>query len=411
MFFLKMAIKNLSRHKRRTVITALIIAFAILIYILTEGLMIGMTEMSFNNIINLESGHLQVANPEYWDDRRELPLRDLITPSAEVESELKKTEGFVALTERLNFSVNLNNGIDELPVTGIGIDLGQDSQVFELDQHLVEGRMPEPGSREVIMGAKLAELMDFKLGDYAIMLIRTEEKTFNTIDGEIVGLFNTPHPSLNESNVFIPLETAQQSLNIEDKISQYVLRLEDQDLAEKTAVGLTQRLEGDLNAYSWKDSAESLVTMLEMQAIETQVILAIILTMAAVGIVNTVILSALERMEELGMMKALGMHQREIVYTFMGEAAGIGIIGGIMGLIMGAVGLWIFNLNGLDMAAMTGGGDVTYGFPLSGTIYVGWEVSSFVFVFVYGVSVSVLASIFPALWAARKDPIKAIYHR
>ncbi|MFN2341144.1 MAG: ABC transporter permease [Halanaerobium sp.] len=411
MFFLKMALKNLTRHKRRTVITALIIAFAILIYILTEGLMLGMTEMSFNNIINLESGHLQVANQEYWEDRRELPLRDLITPAAAVEAELEKTEGFVALTERLNFSVNLNNGIDELPVRGVGIDLGQDSQVFELDQHLVAGRMPEAGSREVIMGAKLAELMDFKVGDYAIMLIRTEEKTFNTIDGEIVGLFNTPHPSLNDNNVFISLETAQQSLNVGDQISQYVLRLEDRDQAVKAAAALSQRLGGELKAYSWKDSAASLVTMLEMQAIETQVILAIILTMAAVGIVNTVILSALERMEELGMMKALGMHQREIVYTFMGEAAGIGIIGGVMGLLMGSIGLWIFNLYGLDIAAMTGGGDMTYGFPLSGTIYLGWELSSFIFVFVYGVSVSVLASIFPALWAARKDPVKAIYHR
>ncbi|MGP3778300.1 hypothetical protein ACTWKD_05630 [Halanaerobium saccharolyticum] len=51
MFFLKMAFKNLTRHKRRTIITALIIAFAILIYVITEGLMIGMTEMSFDNIM------------------------------------------------------------------------------------------------------------------------------------------------------------------------------------------------------------------------------------------------------------------------------------------------------------------------------------------------------------------------
>jgi len=148
-----------------------------------------------------------------------------------------------------------------------------------------------------------------------------------------------------------------------------------------------------------------------MQEIETQVVLAVILTLAAVGIINTVILSALERMEELGMMKALGMHEREIVYTFMGEAAGIGIIGGVMGIILGIIGLAIFNINGIDMAAVTGGGDFDYGFPLSGTIYAGWEISSFIFVFVYGVGISMLASIFPALWAARKDPVKAIYHR
>jgi putative ABC transport system permease protein len=411
MFFLKMAFKNLTRHKRRTFITALIIAFAILIYVMTEGLMLGMTEMSFDNIINLESGHLQVVDQNYWEDRKELPLKNLITPSSELENEIEATAGFEAVTRRLNFAVNLNNGIDELPVTGVGVDLAKDNQVFELEDYLVEGRMPEKGSSEIIMGAKLAELMDFKTGDYAVMLIRTEEKTFNTIDGEIVGLFNTPHPSLNESNVFLPLATAQDRLNVEDQISHYVVRLNDQGQAVAAAEELSGRLEEPLQAYSWKDAAKSLVTMIEMQDIETQVVLAVILTLAAVGIINTVILSALERMEELGMMKALGMHEREIVYTFMGEAAGIGFIGGIMGIILGIIGLSIFNINGIDMAAMTGGGDFDYGFPLSGTIYAGWEISSFIFVFIYGVVISVLASVFPALWAARKDPVKAIYHR
>lgn len=411
MFFLKMAFKNLTRHKRRTFITALIIAFAILIYVMTDGLMIGMTEMSFDNIINLESGHLQITDGSYWEDRKELPMKNLINPSTELENTIKQSTGFQALTQRLQFAVNLNNGIDELPVKGVGIDLESDSKVFELNKYLVEGRMPAEGSTEIIMGAKLAELMDFKTGDYAVMLIRTEEKTFNTIDGEIVGLFNTPHPSLNESNVFLPLSTAQDRLNVENKISNYVVRLSEEDQAIAAAEDLNKSLTAPYRAYSWKDAAKSLVTMIEMQDIETQVVLAVILTLAAVGIINTVILSALERMEELGMMKALGMHEREIIYTFMGEAAGIGIIGGIMGIILGIIGLAIFNINGIDMAAMTGGGDFDYGFPLSGTIYAGWEISSFIFVFVYGIVISVLASVFPALWAARKDPVKAIYHR
>jgi putative ABC transport system permease protein len=406
-----MALKNLNRHRRRTFITALIIAFAILIYILTEGLMLGMTEMSFSNIINLENGHLQVADQNYWEERKELPLKNLIEPSAEIESKIESLSGLKAYTKRINFAVNLNNGTDELPVTGVGIDPVKDREVFEVDQHLISGRMPEADSSEIIMGAKLAELMDFKLGDYAIMLIRTPDKTFNTIDGEIVGLFNTPHPALNENSVFIPLSTAQSRLDIDNQITHYALRMENQNRGLEAAAELDKDLEGSLAAYSWKDTAESLVTMIEMQTIETQVILAIILTLAAVGIINTIILAALERMEELGMMKALGLHEREIIYIFMGEAAGIGFIGGVMGIILGSIGLWIFNYYGLDISAFTGGGDITYGFPISGTIYAGWELSSFIFVFVYGMVVSILASFFPALWAARKDPVKAIYHR
>jgi len=411
MFLFRIIIKNLTRHKRRTVITALIIAFAIFIYILIEGLMLGLTEESFGNIINLESGHLQVVKEAYWEDRKELPLEDLIVPSAEIENQIKSLNQLEAYTKRLKFSVNLNNGIDELPVTGVGIDIGQDKNVFNLNQYIIKGRMPEKGSREIIMGAKLAELMEFDIGDYAIMLIRTEEKTFNTIDGEIVGLFNTPHPTLNENSVYIPITTAQNSLNVENKISEYVLRMTDRDLAFSAGDELNQKLPEPLKAYNWKQSAESLVTMLEMQNIETQVVLAVILTLAAVGIINTIILSALERMEELGMMKALGMHEKEIIYIFMGEAAGIGVIGGIMGIILGSIGLYIFNLYGIDLSWITGSGDIDYGFPLTGTIYAGWELSSFIFVFVYGIIVSIIASILPARWAARKDPVKSIYHR
>src|SRR6056297_3425787 len=406
-----MALKNLLRHKRRTLITSLIIAFAILIYILTDGLMIGLTDMSFRNIIDLESGHLQVANYDYWEDRKELPLKNLITHSEEIEVKIKNVEGLKAYTKRLNFSVNLNNGIDELPVTGVGIDINNDKKVFELEEHIIEGRMPEPDTKEIVMGAQLAELMDFELGSYAIMLIRTEDKTFNTIDGEIVGLLNTPHPTLNENSVFVPLEIAQDSLDVDKKITHYAVRVQNQEQGITAAEELNQKLENNIKAYSWKKSSESLVTMLEMQDIETQVILAIILTLAAVGVVNTVILSALERMEELGMMKALGMHEKEIIFVFMGEAAGIGFIGGVIGIIIGSLGIWMFNLYGLDMSFFTGGGDINYGFPLTGTIYAGWELSSYLFVFVYGMIVSILASILPARWAARKDPVKSIYHR
>jgi len=406
-----MALKNLLRHKRRTLITSLIIAFAILIYILTDGLMIGLTDMSFRNIIDLESGHLQVANYDYWEDRKELPLKNLITPSEEIEVKIKNVEGLKAYTKRLNFSVNLNNGIDELPVTGVGIDINNDKKVFELEEHIIECRMPEIDTKEIVIGAQLAELMDFELGSYAIMLIRTEDKTFNTIDGEIVGLLNTPHPTLNENSVFIPLKTAQNSLDVDKKITHYAVRVQNQEQGITAAEELNQKLENKIKAYSWKKSSESLVTMLEMQDIETQVILAIILTLAAVGVVNTVILSALERMEELGMMKALGMHEKEIIFVFMGEAAGIGFIGGVIGIIIGSLGIWMFNLYGLDMSFFTGGGDINYGFPLTGIIYAGWELSSYIFVFVYGMIVSILASILPARWAARKDPVKSIYHR
>ena len=261
MFLFRMALKNLLRHKRRTLITSLIIAFAILIYILTDGLMIGLTDMSFRNIINLESGHLQIANSDYWEERKELPLKNLIIPSETLEEKIMELNGLKAYTKRLNFSVNLNNGIDELPVTGLGIDINNDKKVFELEEHIMEGRMPEPDTKEIIMGAQLAELMDFKVGSYAVMLIRTEDKTFNTIDGEVVGLLNTPHPTLNENSVFIPLKSAQDRLDVGEKITHYAVRVQDQERGIAAAEELNQKLENNIKAYAgnagYRDSGDT----------------------------------------------------------------------------------------------------------------------------------------------------------
>jgi putative ABC transport system permease protein len=135
----------------------------------------------------------------------------------------------------------------------------------------------------------------------------------------------------------------------------------------------------------------------------------IILLIAAIAIINTVILAALERMEEIGMMKAMGLQTKEVIYTFVLESTGIGILGGICGLLLGLAGVGLFTIVGVDFSAII---DMTpYGIPVVGKIYGVWNPASFVTVFAFGVIVSLFASILPAYWAADKDPVKAIYSR
>jgi putative ABC transport system permease protein len=140
-------------------------------------------------------------------------------------------------------------------------------------------------------------------------------------------------------------------------------------------------------------------------------ILIIILTIAAIGIVNIVILAALERMEEIGMMKALGLTEREIIFTFVAESTGIGIIGGILGCILGAISVFFFSNYGIDFASFVDIDMSTFGVPIISEIYGVWNPMTFVYMFFFAVFGSMLASILPARWAAKKDPVQAIYKR
>jgi putative ABC transport system permease protein len=405
MFSIKLGIKNLTRQKRRNIITALVIAFAFFSYLFMDSVMNGMEEMSFDNIRNLETGNMQVVSPQYWEDREELPLDNLIYLDQDVEESLKNIEGLAGISPELKFTANLNNGIDELPVLGLGIDPDRYQEVFTTEKYLVAGSMFSMGEPKAVIGEKLAQLMDLKINDYITLLVKTKEDTFNTIDVEIVGLLYTPHPMVNGGTVFVPLDIAQQALNVENSVSLIAVKLNpgyEENITEILNQNF-QRKGLNLKAYSWQESAETVIALSTAKKAGISVILLVVLLIGIVGIINNIILSALERTEEIGMMKALGMREMEIVSVFMVEATGIGIIGGLIGCLLGAIKY------GFDISII---GDASaYGIPILNKLYGTWNFSAFGFLFILGIIVALFSSIAPALWAAHKDPVKAIYHR
>ena len=202
MFSVKLGLKNLFRQKRRNIITILVIAFAFFVYLFLDSLMEGMEEMSFDNIKNYETGSIQIAHQEYWNDRENLPLDNLIVLGQDMEKSLKDIYGLSGISPELKFKANLNNGVDEIAVQGLGISIENYNQVYDTQNHIVEGAMFLPGEPKAVLGVNLAELMDLKVGDYITLLVRTKENTFNTIDLEISGLLYTPHPLANNGIVF-----------------------------------------------------------------------------------------------------------------------------------------------------------------------------------------------------------------
>ena len=413
MFSIKLGLKNLSRQKRRNGITILVIAFAFFIYLFLDSVMGGMEDLSFNNIINFETGNIQVAYPQYWEEREELPLENLIYLNQDIEESIKNMDGLLGASPELRFKANLNNGIDEIAVIGLGIIPEKYNEVYTTQEYLVAGSIFTPGESKAVIGERLAELMDLKVNDYITLLIRTKEETFNTIDLEIGGLVNTPHPVINNGIVFVPLDIAQQALNVEDGVSIITIKTNKGKEIDPIIDNINQNFQEknmNINAYSWKESAKTVIAMSAASDAETAVVLTVILMIGMIGIINNVILSALERTREIGMMKALGMREWEIVLVFMIEACGVGIIGGLAGCLLGAAGVGWMVKYGYDLSYI--GGDMSlYGIPILDKIYGVWNLSSFVFIFFLGIVLALFSSMAPAYWAAHKDPVKAIYHR
>jgi putative ABC transport system permease protein len=422
LFLTKLAFKNLARHMSRTLITAVIIAFATFFYIVMDSLVGGMTEMSYETIIDYEAGHLQISNEEYWEEEEKLPLKNLFSVDGQMMTAIRNIPGYIGSSPELSFQARLNNGSDELPVIGRGVIPEAFEEVFALGNQFVEGSLftstelfsgesPVVGY-QAVLGKRLAELMELELGDYIILLVKDRNETFNTIEAQICGLVHTSNLNVNQYLVYLPLAPVQEALSVGNEVSKVVIRMENKNLATGAAVKLENHLRSHnnyLGVYPW--SGLEAISFAEAQNIENQVILTIILLIAAIAIINTVILAALERREEIGMMKAMGLQNNEVVYTFVLESIGIGILGGVIGVLMGIGGVWMMITYGLDFEAMFGMDMASFGMPVIGKVYGVWNPAAFVKVVSFGIIVSFLASIWPAYRAADKDPVKTIYHR
>lgn len=411
MFLTRLAFKNLIRHKNRTLITAVIIAFAIFFYLIMDSLIGGMTEMSFDTIIDYEAGHLQIADRYYWEEKDELPLENLIREEDELFKIIREHPQHQLDLRELNFSARLNNGINELPIVAKGVKGTELLSVFNLKNSFVSGNIFAENSYQAVMGKRLADLMKLKKGDYFTLLVKDKYETFNTIDLELVGLLHTINPNLNSNYVYLPLAIAQNSLNVNNSISNLIIELDDKNTAEKTAVQLEDSLNQEyptLGGYPWQQL--DAVTVASAKQAGIQLVMVIILLIAAIAIINTVILAALERMEEIGMMLSLGLKKSEIIYIFIIESTGIGILGGIIGLILGFFGVLAMTRIGINFDLITGIELSKFGVPIIGEMYGSWNPRSFILVFAYGIIVSFLASILPAYWAAAKDPVEALHY-
>ncbi len=412
MYLIRIAWRNLWRRKRRTFVTAGVLALAVFIFLLMDSLMGGMGDISYNNIIDFESAHLEIGLEEYFDAEEDTNrLRQAFPVEDSLINNIEGIDGYENHVQALDFQANISSGRDEFPLRVRAVEPDRYRQVFNTDEYITDGQFINPGDEGLVIGDRLSRLLEISVGDYFTLLFRDTTGSFNTIDGEIQGIVSTPHPDMNLGVVLYDIDQARQWTGVEENASTRIfVRIDNRDRAAGIISDLTDRLEGGLMARSWEASAEMMIAMETVGQIENYVILGLILLIGAVGIVNVIILSALERVEEIGMMKAMGLKEKEIVRIFSYEATGIGLIGSSLGCLIAGIVNYFFTRYGVAMDAIITE-DTTYGIPILGRLYGSWNLNAFIFIFIFGIIVAMIASIPPAYWAARKDPIKAIYHR
>ncbi|MBO8126455.1 MAG: ABC transporter permease [Firmicutes bacterium] len=406
-YYLTLAARNLWRQRRRTILTFLAVSLGLASFLVADSLMKGLDKQSIDNLITLETGELRLTAPGYIDIKEEDPLKKLLPKDQKLLALLAEDSEIAGLAPRLSFPVRVGNGWDEYPQEAVGIDPVKDTEVFKVKDYLVEGRWPEAGY-EVLISRDTAKILELGIGDYLLMTTRTKSGAFQAVDMEIVGIVNTVNPNTN-NQVFLPLAAAQEIVGVPDFLSQVDLRLAAGVDAREKAASLKEKIAGagfQVETQPWQEMAEEFLQISKTKNAFIGIFLMMILLIATVGIVNSILLATIERTREIGVLKAMGMTEGNIVRLFLVEAALIGLLGSGAGLAIALAGEYYMVNVGLDMTEIIGNLDV--GYPITGLIKGAWNPGTMVGGFFFCLLVCVLAGILPARYGAKKEPIEAL---
>ena len=395
MNILSLAAKNLFRYKKRTIITASALTFGLVAYIYMDSLLQGTEIESERNYRQYEVGDGRIAHRDYWEEHEKLPL-DLPIENPTPLLEQLAAAGIRA-TPRTHFNAELIVYQDPFPEDGalyaqiFGIDTNSNNQVFALEESLVEGRFVQTGDDGVVLGGWLAEDLGAQVGYPLTISTRTRLGYRQTIDTEVVGILNCPNPYINRSAVLMALDRVDEYLQMEGAVTEISMA----SLSENDEVAIAEIVNSrsDLAYLNFALLAEEYLALAASKSGGSGIMLLILFVIAAVGISNTMLMTILERTPEIGMLRAFGMSDRRIALLVICEAVGIGLLGALAGIIIGALLNIQLVSSGIDYSRWLR--ETNFGYRIATRFRGTWSIQTFVNAFFTAIFLAIITAIFP----------------
>jgi putative ABC transport system permease protein len=412
---IKIAFRNLLRHKRRTFLTGIVIAFGLWMYIFMDSIMSGLDRGSMDNLINLSTSAVQIHTREYDEDKESYPLKHGLQDVAAIERVVREHDRVKSVTPRTKFLGELSNYEESMPVVGTVVDPAADSTVFALTEHLIGEYFSQENEREIILGKDLARELNVEPGGFITLYALTKYESRNADDFKVVGLYNTTDPGLNKSGVFITYDAASSVLDLENTVTELCVQLEHrvnfEDLMDDmlSVQKMINRKMPSLVTYTFEELGAGVLALVRGKKQWGAGMTLVFLLIAAVGIVNSVLMSVYERIREVGVLRAMGLQGSDILKMFMCEGIMIGFAGSLAGVILGIATVIVLTTYGWPLDKIYGDMYVdTTGFPVWGTISGEWNIPLIIGVFLFGMLTAFLASIPPARKAAGLEVTNAL---
>lgn len=329
---LKIATKFLKSGKGQTLLIVFGIAIAVSVQVFVGLLIIGLQI----SLVDSTIGNQPQINIRPSDDTNTIKNADSIIYQLEGIDGLEE----VAITATGNALVPDDNST--LPVLIKGFTFPAADRIYGISESIYRGN-PAQSRKQVMVGRDLGEELEVNIGDK--LPVSMPDGAVHTL--EISGFYDLGVESINKAWIIADLVTAQRLLGYRDRPSEIIMTVEENRLfdADKIARRIEELIDNeDLEVSNWKEQNEELLSGLEGQTISSGVIQAVVLASVVVAISSVLSITVLQKSRQLGILKAMGIIDRDASLIFVFQGLLIGLIGSVIGIALGLGLLYAFNL-------------------------------------------------------------------
>jgi putative ABC transport system permease protein len=407
---LRLAVRNLLRNRRRTVLTMVTVAFAVLFLNVWDSLLRGLERQSYDNLIQYQTANAKVFEAGWFELRDELPLDRSMDHPSELLERIRQVPGVAAAVPRIAFQANLSNGRDQIPVEGLGIETsGSDSDVFRIQDAVVAGSYLSASGTGLLLGSGLARVFEVGPGDWMTVLVRTRTGVWEAQDLEVTGVVTTGNPSIDQNTFLMGIEPARSMLDMQGRATELAVRFSPAGRDRTVLARLKDAFAADdsLEVAGWREQESEFIALTEGKRGGGLVAMVIFLIVAMVGVANTMLLAAFERTQEIGMLLAMGIRRASLRRMFVLEGALAGLGAGAIGTALALIPILYFVNHGIDFSAWFSE-DMDIGYPVAGRVF--WALNpTAIVLFWLGTSLlSAGATLYAAMRASRLNPAEAL---
>ena len=409
----KIALRNLLRYKRRTLLTMALIVSGMVFVLVFVAVTGSFKNMMVGQITDSFVGHAQIHRRGYLASIDNLPLQLNLQPKqvALVEDVLAQSDDIEAFSARIKFGAGFSNYEQTTNIRVNGVDPAKEFETCPLLLSRVIHGEPDPSSLErgkLLIPVLLARGMGVEVGDTVVVIATNRDGSVNGGNFVVGGILESATGPGGRDG-YMHIEDARELLRITgNEVSEFAVRVKDFSQLHTVHAGLQSALAEEVDkqgravfeVHTW-ERLSPFSNIADMIDVMTFFVKLMLVSVVLISIMNVMIMAVYERIREIGTIAAIGTVPSRILSLYVMEGFLLGILGALSGVILGTVIVLILNLWKIGFA---------FGRQENLLLAPTLDMGELITVSLLVIGVAVIASLQPAWKASRMEPIDALRH-